>query len=591
MSTAPPPPRASGPPRAPGPPRTRGHRSRRAARAAVGSVAVLAVLTACAGPPRGAADGTDPSFALSAGTPRPKGEIDSFTWAVYAEPPTLDYTVAFDYPQNTILSNVCESLMRWTPGLTLEPGLARRASNPDPKTWVYDLRSGVRFHDGRTMTADDVVFSLGRQRDPKNAAAWAQNFENVDSVTRTGPLQVTVRLKKPDSQFPQYMATAAGVVASRAGVREAGADYGTSGSLACTGPFTLGSWQKGQSLELRRFDGYWGTRAKAGRVVFRFLTDASSRTNALLSGEADGGYLIPTESYERLRNSGVGTLRFGEGLSTVNLGITDMKGPLGDVRVRRALSLALDRPGFVRAGLGGAGSPTSSLTSRAAWAGASPEVRGAAFAGLPPTTRDIAKAKALVKEAGASGSSLTVATSSIGQDVSLLATAVQAAGSEIGLDIKLKSVAPNAFTALFTDPEARVGIDAFPLTYYDSITDPLDLLTNFRTGAYLNLGGYSDKRYDALVEQATGVYDKDRRLRVESELQRHAATQLPWIPVAEWPTALFLNKRITGAPTTISYMYYPWAADVGAADTSGAGGGSSTRGAGGAGGADRGSAP
>ncbi|MFJ3901669.1 ABC transporter substrate-binding protein [Streptomyces sp. NPDC090025] len=577
MSTAPPPPRL--------PARGPAARRVRTALAALASAAVLAVATACAGPPRGGGDGVGASFALSAGTPKARGEIDSFSWALYAEPPTLDYTVAFDYPQNTILSNVCESLMRWTPGLTLEPGLARRATNPDPLTWVYDLRDGVRFHDGRTMTAADAVFSLERQRDPGNAAAWAQNFQNVASIRATGPLQVTVTLTKPDSQFNQYMATAAGVVASAAGIKAAGEDYGTSGGLACTGPFTLGEWKKGQSLELDRFDDYRGTaKAKAGakaqavaqagaqagakakKVVFRFLTDPSARTNALLSGEVDGGYLIPTESYGRLKNSGVGTLYFGEGLSTVNLGITNMKGPLGDVRVRRALSLALDRTGFVTAGLGGAGAATGSLTTRAAWAGASPEVRKTAFAGLTPAPdRDLAKARELVKEAGVGGRTITVATSAIGQDVSLLATAVQAAGTQIGLRIDLKSVAPNAFTALFTDPEAREGIDAFPLTYYDSITDPLDFLTNFRTGAYLNFAGFSDKRYDALVEQATASYDTEQRLRIASELQRMAADQLPWIPVAEWPTALFLNKRITGAPTTIAYMYYPWAADIGAA--------------------------
>ncbi|MFE2014485.1 ABC transporter substrate-binding protein [Streptomyces sp. NPDC059491] len=525
----------------------------------------LAALAACSGPPKdsGVAGG---EVKLSASTPPARGQIDSFTWAVYAEPPTLDYTLAFDYPQNTILSNVCESLMRWTPGLALEPGLARKASNPDPTTWVYDLRAGVRFHDGKVMNADDVVYSLDRQRDPDNAAAWAQNFQNVDSVRKTGPLQVTVKLKKPDSQFPQYMATAAGVVASKSGVQAAGKDYGTTGGLACTGPYELGTWSKGQSIELDRFDGYWGTRAKSEKVVFKVLTDPSARTNAMLSGDVDGGYLIPTESYGRLRDSGIGTLFFGEGLSTVNVNITDMKGPLGDLRVRKALSLALDRSGFVKAGLGGAGTVTSSLTTRAAWAGASEPTLKVAFDTLPPTTQDLAKARALIKEAGATGKTLTVATSSIGQDVSLLATAVQAAGTQIGLKINLKTIAPNAFTALFTDPAAREGIDMFPLTYYDSITDPLDLLTNFRTGAYLNFAGYSDKEYDSLVEQATAVYPHDQRLKIEAELQKKAAEQLLWIPVAEWPTAVFLNERITGAPTTIAYMYYPWAADVGAAE-------------------------
>ncbi|WP_408993559.1 ABC transporter substrate-binding protein [Streptomyces sp. 1268] len=531
--------------------------------ALAGALSALAVLAACAGPPDGASE-SDGSFALSPGTPRAAGPIDSFSWAVYAEPPTLDYTVAFDYPQNTILSNVCESLMRWTPGLTVEPGLARKASNPDPTTWVYDLRAGVRFHDGRTMTADDVVHSLGRQRNPDNAAAWAQVFRNVTAVTRTGPLQVTVKLKKPDSQFPQYMATAAGVVASKAGVEKAGRDYGTTGGLACSGPFELGAWHKGQSIELDRFDGYWGTRAKAGHVEFRFLTDPSARTNALLSGEVDGGYLIPTESYARLKRSVTGTLHFGEGLSTVNVNITNLKGPLGDVRVRRALSLALDRSGFVQAGLGGGGSPTTSLTTRAAWARAAETTRKAAFDGLPPAEPDLEKAKALIEEAGAKGATLTVATSSIGQDVSLLATAVQAAGTQIGLDIRLRSIAPNAFTALFTDPGAREGIDMFPLTYYQSITDPLDLLANFKTGAYLNFAGYSDPRYDELVERATAADDPGRRTEIEAKLQHRAADRLLWIPVAEWPTSVFLNRRITGAPTTIAYLYYPWAADVGA---------------------------
>ncbi|WP_405191348.1 ABC transporter substrate-binding protein [Streptomyces anulatus] len=547
--------------------RTGGRRRGRYGRitAVAGALSALAVLAACSGPPNGPSDSSDSFFALSPGTPGAAGPIDSFSWAVYAEPPTLDYTVAFDYPQNTILSNVCESLMRWTPGLTVEPGLARKESHPDPTTWVYDLREGVRFHDGRTMSADDVVHSLGRQRNPDNAAAWAQVFQNVTAITRTGPLQVTVKLRKPDSQFPQYMATAAGVVASKAGVEKAGRDYGTTGGLACSGPFELGTWHKGQSIELDRFDAYWGARAKAGKAEFRFLTDPSARTNALLSGEVDGGYLIPTESYARLGRSVTGTLYFGEGLSTVNVNVTNLKGPLGDVRVRRALSLALDRSGFVRAGLGEAGGATTSLTTRAAWARASHSTRKAAFDGLAPTEPDLERARALIKEAGASGATLTVATSSIGQDVSLLATAVQAAGTQIGLDIRLKSIAPNAFTALFTDPGAREGIDMFPLTYYQSITDPLDLLANFRTGAYLNFAGYSDKSYDELVDRATAAHDPEQRMKAETKLQHHAADRLLWIPVAEWPTSVFLNQRITGAPTTIAYLYYPWAADVGAA--------------------------
>ncbi|WTW93501.1 ABC transporter substrate-binding protein [Streptomycetaceae bacterium NBC_01309] len=531
----------------------------------VAAISAIALVAACSGPPKKDEAKQAEDYKLSAGTPAAAGPIDAFRWALYAEPLTLDYTQAFDYPQNTVLSNVCESLMRWTPQLTVAPGLAEKASNPDPTTWVYDLRSGVTFHDGSPMTAEDVVFSVGRQMDPEVGAAWADSFENVDSVTATGPLQVTFKLKKADSLFPQLMATAAGVVAGKKGVEASGTDYGTDGSLSCTGPYRLGDWAKGQSLKLERNDGYWGTKAHAKTVEFKFLTDPSARTNAMLSGDVDGGFLIPTESYARLRDSGVGTLYFGEGLSTVNVNVTSMEGPLGDVRVRQAMSLALDRTGFVQTALAGNGTVTNSLTPKASWANAPAAAKAAAFDALPPTAQDIEKARQLVKDAGAEGKKLVVATSPIGLDVSLLATALHAAGSEIGLDVELKTIAPDAFSALFTDPAAREGIDMFPETYYLSVTDPFDLLRNFRTGAYQNHAGYSNPAYDELVDQITATYDPAKRFELTAKLQKLAGDEMLWLPVAEWPSSVFLNKKITGAPTTISYMYYPWAADVGAA--------------------------
>ena len=546
----------------------RGSRARRSHRRPGTAVAVAAAFglmaAGCAGPPGAGAGGSADAFKLSAQTPAAKGDLASFSWALYAEPLTLDYAMAFDYPSNTILSNVCQSLMTWTPQLKEVPGLAEKASNPNPTTWIYDLRPGVHFDDGSVMTAADAVYSLDRQMDPRIGAAWAGVFQNVASITATGPLQVTVKLKSPDALFPQYMATAAGVVASEKGIKAAGANWGSS-TLDCTGPYKLGAWDKGQSLELDRFDGYWGTPAKSAKVVFDFLTDPSARTNAMLTGAVDGGYLIPTESYQRLRDSGEGTLYFGESLSTVNLNITNMKGVLGDARVRQALSLALDRVGFVKQGLAGNGTVTNALTDRAAWTAAAPSTLKTAFDDLPSTRPDLARARQLIKEAGAAGKTVTVATSAIGQDVSLVATAVQAAGTEIGLNVEVKTIAPDAFSALFTDPTARQGIDMFPETYYLSVTDPMDLLANFQTGNYQNYAGYSNPAYDKLVQQATATYDPAERLAIEARLQQIAVDQNLWIPIADWPDAVFMNKRITGAPTTIAYLYYPWAADVGAA--------------------------
>lgn len=520
-----------------------------------GAAALVVLLTACTG--------TGPSKAtrtLSASTPPPKGEIDAFSWALYAEPPGLDYIYAFDYPQNTILSNVCESLTRWTPQLTMEPGLATQVTNPDPKTFVYTIRPGVRFHGGGELTADDVVYSLRRHLDPDLGSYWSKAVTNVSAVTKTGPMEVTVKLKRPDALFPQWMATSAGTVVSAKAATAMGKTFGTAdGGLDCTGPFKLGTWTKGQSIEVDRFDGYWGTRAKAGKVTFRFLPDLAARTTSMVTGETDGGYLITPDSYAKLESSGKGRLYFGKSLTTVNLSVTTLKGALGDVRVRRALMLALDRAGFLKTGIGEPGALSSAPAPRDAW-------QGTAYQEPAPVTRDLAQAKELVRQAGATGKKVVVATSPIGPDVSLLATAVQDAGTQIGLNVELKTIAPDAYTALFSDPQAREAVDLFPNTYYLSITDPLASYSLFRTGDFENYTGFSDPAYDKLVDQALAEYDPAKRAVLTARLQKLESEQALWLPVAEWPTSLFLNSRLTGAPTTISYMYYPWAADVGAAE-------------------------
>ncbi|MFJ4714361.1 ABC transporter substrate-binding protein [Streptomyces sp. NPDC088785] len=503
---------------------------------------------------------------LSASTPPARADTGAIRWALYAEPPVLDYVYAFDYPQNTVLSNVCESLMRLTPSLRTAPGLARRATHPDPLTWVYDLRGGVRFQHGGTLTAEDAVYSLRRHMDKKTGSYWAEDFKNVRSIRKSGPLQITVRLKAPDALFPQAMANSAGTVARAATMRAEHNRFGTpDGGLDCTGPYTLSRWSRGSSIKLTRFAGYWGRPARNTSVTFSFLPDASARTNALLTGEVDGTYAPPPESLERLKASDEGKVYFGEGLTTVNLALTHLTGTLHDVRVRRALSLALDRAGFARVALHNSATPSSSLVTDETWTGMPAADRAARAHDRPSTRRNLDAARRLIREAGAEGKKITVATSPIGPDVSQLATAVQDAGTRIGLDVDLQTIAPDAFTALFSDAQARKGIDLFPYTYYLSLNDPLGFYTNMRTGEFENYGGFSSPAYDRLSDAASARDSVTERRRLAARLERLADRDLPVIPVAALPNSLFLNKRITGAPTTISYLYYPWAADIGAA--------------------------
>lgn len=348
---------------------------RRAAGTLLAASAVL-ISSACSGTanPGKDADAGRP-YKLTKQTPAAAGGIDSFTWSIYAEPSSLDYAYAYDYPPNQILANVCESLLRWNPDLTTSPNLASSYTNPTPTTWVYKIRPGVRFHDGTVLTAKDVVASLRRHMDPAVGSAWENTFRNVKSIDMTGPLEVTVRLTKPDAVFNQEMATSSGTIESAATLAKAGKDYGSpKGGVNCTGPFSFGTWASGQSLTLKKFDGYWNTelKSKAGQVKFVFLSDATTRVNAFQSGEVDGGWMVPADAYDQLGSSSAGKLYYGVNSTVAEEIVSNLKGPLGNTEVRKALLMAIDRKGIVKAGVGGTGEVADSLVTDNMWDQAPP---------------------------------------------------------------------------------------------------------------------------------------------------------------------------------------------------------------------------
>ena len=125
---------------------------------------------------------------------------------------------------------------------------------------------------------------------------------------------------------------------------------------------------------------------------------------------------------------------------------------------------------------------------------------------------------------------------------------MQSAGTRIGLDIKIKTISADAYTALFTDPKARAGHRHVPEHLLPVDHRPAGHAPNLQTGAYQNYAGYSDPEYDKLLEQAVADLRPGAAARRSRRAQQIAADQLLWIPAAEAPTSLFLGKRITGAP-------------------------------------------
>lgn len=542
---------------------------RRYKQRSVAAVAVLAagslLLAGCSGGGNNA--GAPPHFELTANSAKPSGPIHSFTWAIYAEPASLDYTHAFDYPDNQVLSNVCESLLRWNSDLTLSPGLAEKWSNPTPTTWVYEIRPNVKFHDGTTLAAADVVASLERHLNPEVGSYWAAVYQNVTSIKATGPLQVTVTTSKPDALFNNYMAASPGTIDSAATLKKDGPNYGNpSTGVNCTGPFSLQSWNSGTSITLKKFNDYWDPTlmAKSDSVKFVFLPDSNARVNALKSGAVDGSWQVPSNAIDQLKTSGQGQVLFGANTAVISEIVGNTKGVLGDVRVRKALLMALDRKGLVQAAEQGYGTVTNSLTTKSAWLGVKDDIVNSAFSQLDSYDYNLDTAKKLIAQAGAAGKPVTIVSTNISPGLAITAQAFGAAATSLGLKPTIQSVSPDKFTNLFSDPAARKGVDLFSTSWYLSITDPLDMYGVLRTGDFSNYGDWSNKDFDATVNSALGTLDVNERATKTAEAQKIANAELPWMPLYETPNNVWLGKKISGLSPSINFLYYPWAATVGA---------------------------
>ena len=526
------------------------------------AVAVVAALAGCSLPganPYGSAiDRSD----LVTTTPPGTGELDVLRWNLPYEPFSIDAMRSFNYAENTVIANLCESLLRLTPDLTIEPGLAERVDEPDDLTQVYTLRSGVEFWDGSPLTADDVAYSLNRQLDPDNGSYFAGYYGKVASIEATGPLEVTVRFTEPDALFEQAMATAAGAVSQRAFTEEAGEAFGTPQTgVMCTGPFRFASWSPGRDLVIERNDAYWDAalRPHAERIEFTFIADESTAVNALRSGEIDGQYFyLAPAGLIQLQNDDALTLDYGESLVFYALIAANETGPLADDRVRRALSAIIDRAAIANVELQGAALPAPSLAGPEYW-GYEEDAFAAAYDEYDAST-DPELAEQLLDEAGPQDP-IVIGIQGSSAVHEQTANVIQAAGRKLGLDIRTKVIPVEQFGNLYNDPKAREGLDGFFTTWYGNFPDPLEAYTPFVEGGYNNYGGY-DAVSDE-VSAAIATLDPEERARRVIAIQDAVTRDVPWTPLVSLPTILVQGADVSGATASMAYLYYPWAAAIG----------------------------
>ena len=535
--------------------------------AAVAACALLAA--ACGRSVNNAGSSTSgnisPTQGLVTTTPAGTKTVPSMVWAVYRDVNSLDPIYAFDYPENTADSLVCESLLRQAPGGAVQPGLAT-VTDPSPTTMVFTLRPGAKFWDGHPVTPADVVYSLDRNTNPTLGGFYPLVFNRVKSIAATGTNQVTITLKQPDYWLQGELASMPGIIIEKAFAQKEGKNYGTpAGSIMCTGAYMLKSWTPGVGVVAVANPHYWNSAVKPliGQITIKGTPDISSFTSGMLTGAIQGSYPFALPTLDQLRNSSSVKVWQGPGWSTDAFIISIFKGVLGDLRVRRALSLALNRQGIISSVYKGAALMPRWLSNPGTF-GYGKSVFTAAYDSSPVLTQNISEAKKLVQQAGATGKTFTIGTSSQLANLAAVTGDYQAAAQAIGLKVVLKSVSAQNFINFFTDPKARAGIDGFPTVNYGDYADPAALLSTLvLPGGSQNYTNFNNPKITADLEQARSTPNLNKRAALVAEAEKLTMQQLPWIPNVQPTALLVLHKGLTGAVSSFAYMFAPWADSLG----------------------------
>jgi peptide/nickel transport system substrate-binding protein len=502
------------------------------------------------------------SNTLSPTTPAATGEAGKITWATYRDVGTIDPIQAFDYPENTAITTLCDSLQRQAPDGTIGPGLAT-LTHPNDTTLVITLKDGPTFWDGKPVTADDVLFSLQRAADPKAGGFYGAVFSRVASMRKTSANVVTVTLKQPDFWLDGELSQMPGVVVEKAFGESKGRKLGTpQGGLMCSGPYKVGSWKAGSTLNVVRNDGYWDAshKAKVAEIDFRGVPDDASMTSGFLTGGIDGSYPQGLSTIDQLKAAkDKVTVSQGPSFASDAIVISNLKGALGDVRVRQALSLAIDRKAYIQNVYHGDAQLPRTLANPGTW-GYGRDVFQADWDARPEPAQDVAKAKALVQQAGAAGKTITLGMTTEVQQLNTAANAIRSAGEAVGLTVKFKAVSAQNFINFFTDPKARVGIDGFPTVNYPDYADPAAFYnTIVMPDGSQNYDGYDDPQTTRAMNAARSTADPAQRAKLVAQAGDRIMQQLPWIPMAAINTVLITSSKLSGAPASFAYMGGPWA--------------------------------
>jgi peptide/nickel transport system substrate-binding protein len=427
---------------------------------------------------------------------------DSVVLGMVLEPPGLDPTTAPAAAIGEIVHyNILEGLTKINVDGSVTPLLAESWSvTPDGKTYTFKLKKGIKFQDGEPFDAAAVKFSFERAKaEGSTNKAKKAVFDNISSVATPDPYTVILVLNNADGTMPFRLGENTAVILSPKSAAT------TATKPVGTGPYTFDSWQKGQSVTLVKWPGYRNPGAiKISKVTFRFINDPAAQVAALLAGDIDGmPRFAALQSLKQFQSDKRFTVEIGDTAGKGIMTINNKRKPLDDVRVRRALSHAVDRKAFIDGVLEGLGKPIGSHFAPT-------------DAGYVDLTKvypyDPEKAKALLKEAGVATPLNLTLTLPPPQYARKGGEVIAAQLAKVGVNVKIENV---EWAQWLSGPFKG----NFDLTIINHV-EPLDYMQYTNPDYYW---GYDSKAFRDLAAQHAAATSVKERSDLWARLQRKLA--------------------------------------------------------------------
>jgi peptide/nickel transport system substrate-binding protein len=436
-----------------------------------------------------------------------------------------------------------DALVKPMPGNPLAPSLAEAWSeSEDGLTYTFKLRQGVTFHNGDTLTAEDVKFSLQRYRG-QSASLFKEKIKEIEIVD---PYLVRIHLQEPWPDFMTFygtMATGAGWVVPKKYMEQVG-DDGFKKHPIGAGPYKFVSQKQGIDLVLEAYEGYWRKMPHVQKLVMRNIPDDSTRLAALKTGEADIAYAMMGAMADEVKRDAKLKLAYSEGQGIFFIYFHeqwDAKSPWHDLRVRQALNYAIDRQALSEQQTLGASPPTGNIVPRA-FEFALP---------LEAYPYNPQKAKELLKEAGyPNGFDAGQITS--GPPYHALAEGVATYLQAVGIRIKVQPMERAALQSALREKRLTGLTSGGSGTLGNAATRLEPYVVSW--GEFAR-GGYPD--IDALYKQQSVERDRQKREAMLHTIQRLVHERAMYAPLYElvWPNGV--GPRVAEAGFgLIPHFYY-----------------------------------